>query len=287
MANFRPIYIYCLLLIVCAMPACHPEPIDHTNIIVEGWIDPGKHPVVMLHTSYSLNFLAEPDTTQLIDVLAEHMVLFGKVVIFDGQDSVTLTGRVDTNYMPPYIYTSTQIMGEVGRHYTLTATYKGFAATAQTTIPPVATFDSIGVFQVNDKINLVGYANHLEVGAPYIIMARTSTQQQYKICPMGAFRATAPQMAVTINNPIDFAGEGAMLQALFPHTDSVKISVKFARVGESEFLMWDSYMAQNLTQGLFFMETHSNILTNIQGGMGYWCGMGSTEYHGIELTVGN
>ena len=28
-------------------------------------------------------------------------------------------------------------------------------------------------------------------------------------------------------------------------------------VGEIEYQMWDSYIAQNMTQGLFFMETHS------------------------------
>jgi hypothetical protein len=42
--------------------------------------------------------------------------------------------------------------------------------------------------------------------------------------------------------------------------------------------MWDSYIAQNMTQGMFFMETHSNILSNIEGGNGYWCGMGASEY---------
>ena len=45
-----------------------------------------------------------------------------------------------------------------------------------------------------------------------------------------------------------------------------------------EYQMWDSYIAQNMTQGLFFMETHSNILSNIEGGNGYWCGMGASEY---------
>ena len=49
-------------------------------------------------------------------------------------------------------------------------------------------------------------------------------------------------------------------------------------VGEIEYQMWDSYIAQNMTQGLFFMETHSNIISNIQGGNGYWCGMGASEY---------
>ena len=264
-------------MLLFALSSCSHEPIDHSKMVVEGWIDAGKHPVVMLHTSYSLT-QSTPDTTQLIDVLAEHMVLFGKVIIFDGEDSVTLTGRVDTNYLPPYIYTTTKIIGEVGQTYTLHATYKDFFVKSKTEIPPKASFDSIRVTEYGTQLNVVGYASNLEPGTPYILMARTTNQRQYKICPTGAFRATAPSMAITINNPIDFTGEKLMLQTLFPKTDSVGVSIKFAQVGEAEFLMWDSYIAQNMTQGLFFMETHGNILSNIEGGNGYWCGMGASEY---------
>ena len=271
-----------LITIVFFFSNCHLEDVCHDKMVLEGWIDAGKHPIVMLHTSYSLNQPTD-DTTQLVDVLAEHMVLFGKVTIFDGEDSVALTGRVDTNYLPPYIYTTTKMIGEVGRTYTVHAQYKELSVTSQTEIPSIATFDSIRVTEQNAKMNLSGYANHLEIGSPYILMARKTNQRQYKICPMGAFRATAPNMAITINNPLDFTGDGALLQTLFPKTDSVGISIKFARVGEAEFQMWDSYIAQNMTQGMFFMETHGNILSNIQGGNGYWCGMGATEYHAIAL----
>ena len=52
----------------------------------------------------------------------------------------------------------------------------------------------------------------------------------------------------------------------------------FAEIGEEEYQFWNSFIAQNMTQGVFFMETHSNIISNIQNGNGYWCGMGSTEY---------
>jgi hypothetical protein len=253
------------------------EEVDHTKMVVEGWIDAGKHPIVMLHTSYSLS-LSEPDSTTLLDVLEQHMVLFGKVVIFDGEDSVILTGRVDTNYLPPYIYTTTKIIGEVGKTYSLHAKYKEFSAKAKTEIPKIASLDSIRVTNLNQKMNVVGYANHLEVGETYILMARTTDQRQYKICPMGTFRASSTRSIITINNPIDFTGEGAILQTLFPKTDSVEISIKFAKIGEAEFQMWDSYIAQKLTQGMFFMETYSNIISNIENGNGYWCGMGASEY---------
>lgn len=277
MENSKLKHIFGVLILSFLLYSCVREEVDHTKMVVEGWIDAGKHPIVMLHTSYSLS-LSEPDSTTLLDVLEQHMVLFGKVVIFDGEDSVILTGRVDTNYLPPYIYTTTKIMGEVGKTYSLHAKYKEFSAKAKTEIPKIASLDSIRVTNLNQKMNVVGYANHLEVGETYILMARTTDQRQYKICPMGAFRASSTESIITINNPIDFTGEGAILQTLFPKTDSVEISIKFAKIGEAEFQMWDSYIAQKLTQGMFFMETYGNIISNIENGNGYWCGMGASEY---------
>ena len=277
MENSKLKHLFGVLILSFLLYSCVREEVDHTKMVVEGWIDAGKHPIVMLHTSYSLS-LSEPDSTTLLDVLEQHMVLFGKVVIFDGEDSVILTGRVDTNYLPPYIYTTTKIMGEVGKTYSLHAKYKEFSAKAKTEIPKIASLDSIRVTNLNQKMNVVGYANHLEVGETYILMARTTDQRQYKICPMGAFRASSTESIITINNPIDFTGEGAILQTLFPKTDSVEISIKFAKIGEAEFQMWDSYIAQKLTQGMFFMETYGNIISNIENGNGYWCGMGASEY---------
>ena len=277
MENSKLKHIFGVLILSFLLYSCVREEVDHTKMVVEGWIDAGKHPIVMLHTSYSLS-LSEPDSTTLLDVLEQHMVLFGKVVIFDGEDSVILTGRVDTNYLPPYIYTTTKIIGEVGKTYSLHAKYKEFSAKAKTEIPKIASLDSIRVTNLNQKMNVVGYANHLEVGETYILMARTTDQRQYKICPMGAFRASQKQLKLTINNPINFTGEGMILQTLFPQTDSVDIAIKFAKVDEAEYQFWDSYIAQKMTQGMFFMETYGNIISNIESGNGYWCGMGASEY---------
>lgn len=278
MGNSKYIYYLLIFSLLLMLNGCTHEEINHSKMVVEGWIDAGKHPIVMLHTSYSLDASSDPEDTQLLDVLEEHMVLFGKVIIFDGGDSVILTGRVDTNYLPPYIYTTTKIRGEVGKTYRLHATYKDFVAKSKTEIPEVAILDSIQVTSHHKQMNVIGYANRLEIGTPYILLARTTKDKQYKICPMGAFRAQKSQMPITINNPINFTGGSMMLQTLFPKSDSINISIKFAKVGEIEYQFWDSYIAQNLSQGLFFMETHGNIISNIDGGNGYWCGMGASEY---------
>ncbi len=275
MENSKLKHIFGVLILSFLLYSCVREEVDPTKMVVEGWIDAGKHPIVMLHTSYSLS---EPDNTTLLDALEKHMVLFGKVVIFDGEDSVILTGRVDTNYLPPYIYTTTKMRGEVGKSYSLHATYKSFSAKSKTIIPEIAIFDSIRTDINNQKVHVIGYANQLEIGEPYIIMARTTKDKQYKICPMGAFRASQKQLKLTINNPINFTGEGMILQTLFPQTDSVDIAIKFAKVDEAEYQFWDSYIAQKMTQGMFFMETYGNIISNIESGNRYWCGMGASEY---------
>ena len=232
MENSKLKHIFGVLILSFLLYSCVREEVDPTKMVVEGWIDAGKHPIVMLHTSYSLS---EPDNTTLLDALEKHMVLFGKVVIFDGEDSVILTGRVDTNYLPPYIYTTTKMRGEVGKSYSLHATYKSFSAKSKTIIPEIAIFDSIRTDITNQKVHVIGYANQLEIGEPYIIMVRTIKDKQYKICPMGAFRASQKQLKLTINNPINFTGEGMILQTLFPQTDSVDIAIKFAKVDEAEY----------------------------------------------------
>ena len=279
MVNFKHIYLLFAFFSSLLLASCEHPTIDHTKLVVEGWIDEGKHPIVILHTSYSLDLSKDPANTTLVDVLEEHMIPFGKVVLFDGKDSVILTGRLDTNYLPPCIYTTTEIIGEIGKTYTLHASYKNFSAKSQTQIPAVAKFDSIRVTNLNDRMEVTGYANNLEIGATYILMVRTTDQRQYKICPMGAFRATKKQTEVMVYNPVTFyVDQSALMQNLFPKLDNIDISIKFAKVGEIEYQIWDSYIAQNMTQGIFFMETHNNIVSNIQGGNGYWCGMGASEY---------
>lgn len=259
-----------------AFSACHTEEIDHSKLVVEGWIDADKHPIVILHTSYSFSD-SVPANTTLVDVLAEHMVLFGKVVIFDGQDSITLTGRVDSNYLPPYIYTTTRIKGEVGSTYHLKALYKGFSATAKTRIPEPSYLDSITVKKHNERMTVQAHANNLQIGDTYAIFARKSKDKQYLLCPFGVFRANSEHMTIQVRNPFDLNNNALMIQFLFPYAKDM-IDIKFAHIEEEEYQILNSLASQKVTQGVYFMETYGNIVSNITNGNGYWCGMGASEY---------
>ena len=96
MENFKWLHIICIAILTFCWIGCEQEEINHSKMVVEGWIDAGKHPIVILHSSYSLTDTV-PDSTSLLDVLEEHLIPFGRVVLFDGEDSVVLTGRLYTN----------------------------------------------------------------------------------------------------------------------------------------------------------------------------------------------
>lgn len=107
---------------------------------------------------------------------------------------------------------------------------------------------------------------------------------QYSFRPMEVFKAQKEQMQIDIPNPLNFdsrnsSGAGNSSSLYFPKREHTKIGIKFAHIGADAYLSWDSFGAQSLTtQGVFFVETHKNIETNIIGGLGYWCGMGAAEY---------
>ena len=73
MENSKLKHIFGVLILSFILYSCVREEVDHTKMVVEGWIDAGKHPIVMLHTSYSLS-LSEPDSTTLLDILKQHHV---------------------------------------------------------------------------------------------------------------------------------------------------------------------------------------------------------------------
>mgnify|MGYP004496668183 FL=1 len=86
---------------------------------------------------------------------------------------------------------------------------------------------------------------------------------QYSFRPMGGFEAQKEQMRIDIPNPLNFdsrnsseAGNSSSLY--FPKREHTKIGIKFAHIGADAYCSWDSFGAQSLTIGGFFVETHKN-----------------------------
>ena len=73
-------------------------PVSAPELVVEGWIEDGGFPVVMVTTTVPVT-----DTIADVSELQEHVVNWAKVTVSDGEREVLLSGQKDNNYFPTYI----------------------------------------------------------------------------------------------------------------------------------------------------------------------------------------
>lgn len=257
---------------------------NESKLIVEGWIEDGGFPVVII----SRSLLVSTDY-QDVHSLSDHIVRWAKVTVSDGSDSVVLTGKYDKGYFPPYIYTTTKIKGEVGKSYYLTAEYKDMRASAKTTIPNIPNNCSFKVekctgsdtlFQINARFKDIPMEKNY-----YQFFTRVGTNtKQYLASYLGSIddEVLERETNITVYRGHQFREKGYIPYFLLDDT----VSVKFSQVDETSFRIWDSYTKmQSLSSNMFF-STSSDIESNIIGGYGYWCGYGTiTNYIVIRDSI--
>ena len=273
---------YILPIALLLLTGCQQEPENTSSMVMEAWIDAGGHPVVLIHKSYVMANAGD-SVKSLEDVVEEQLIPFGWVAVSDGENEVVLTGRLDTLYMPPYTYSSVYMTGEVGKTYTVKAKYRNLEATATTTIPPVATFDSLSVKAFTPPfVQIKGYM-HMDTVTEsyYAAFIREYGKAQYRLCPLSVFSSRDTdhgQMRLNLYNPFREETELSAAELYFEANDSIEYQVKIARIDYPCYQFWKAYNEQLMTRGILFVPIYKNIPGNVTGGVGYFCGMGSSVY---------
>lgn len=276
--------LYLFIFTAAVAVSCTPQAVpNEPEIVLEGWIDEGGHPIVMLHKS--INFTEDFNTME--DLIEEKIIYLGKVTVSDGETSVVLTGRVDTAYLPPYSYSSVRIMGESGRAYRVEAEFEGKKVSAVTTIPPKALFDSISVESMLDKpgfFRLTGYLTDMKEQSDYfVVFYRYKGEKQYRNGLHGVASDIAADTSGVLRIPIYKNMAGTSL------VDKDSLSTRFFRLGDTleiklaaidgvSYRFWESFASLTITSTIPFLPVSENIYTNVSGGRGYWCGYGSSTY---------
>lgn len=249
-----------------------------SQLVVEGWIDDGGFPVVILTRSI-------PVSTQKQDIekLKDYIIRWAKVTVSNGKDSVILTGKIDNGYFPPYIYTTSKMRGVAGEKYKLSVEYKDLRASATTTIPSPPQHclfhvspceDSDTLYQIKAK-----FTDNNETKNYYQFFTRTGTDtRQYMAAYLGSIDDEI------LNGETEFSiyrhHQLRKKEKYTPYfTPDDTVSIKFAQVDETSFQIWDSYIKMLSLSENLFLSTSSNITSNIVGGYGFWCGYGSIEKH--------
>lgn len=246
-----------------------------SELVLEGWIEEGGFPVVLLSTSV-------PVATDSKDMesLHEHIVRWGKVVISDGDREVVLTGGPDDRFIPPYSYTTAKMRGQAGKTYTLKAEYNGRQMTASTTIPQSKELEYLRTEQVSPgKYKIIAGMKDDAPGKNFykFFVKREGKDSIYMSSFLGLVNDEVLSDGV---NEISVYNGMSVRESDFNQyfEDDDIVYVRFSTMDEASWRYWDAFEEiQSLSRNPFFPVSNA-IKSNVTGGLGYWAGYGSTYY---------
>jgi hypothetical protein len=244
-----------------------------SKIVVEGWIEQGDVPQVILSRSIPVN--AVIDSTTVLD----YFIRSAKVTVGDGENEEVLSLRSDAGRVPPYVYYGSKIIGEVGKSYSLKIEYLNKRIEAKTSIPNVVPIKSAEYRKVNPN-DTTGFV-YLDFNDPdleknyYQIQTRVD-----KVEPI-----FVPALYGNLDDG-DFVSSSVSLQVarglyVFSKTkykpyfsDGDLIYVKLRTMSKSGFDFWNSWQNEIVNSRSPIFPANTSLKSNIRGGLGIWEGYG-------------
>ena len=273
----RKIYILFLL----ALAGCTRSIIPYSppQIVVEGWIEAGRAPVVMVTTTVPVS-----TEKQELSSLEANVVRWATVSVSDGEQELFLTGRMTKDYFPPYIYTTAMMTGEVGKTYKLKVKYGGQEVEAETTIPEAHELDYVRAEKSGKDgyVIVAGLKDRPQTKDYYKFFIRVSGRDSvYTSSFLGlvddeildegvndiqVFNGFAPSSLEVENEKKMYFEQGD------------KVGVRLCTMDEVSYEYWEDFDdVSSLSLNPFF-PVMKKIRSNIKGGLGYWAGYGSSYY---------
>ena len=247
-------------------------PVGEPLLVVEGYIDEGDFPVVMLTTTLPVS--SDPQST---DSLGEHLFRWAKVTVSDGEQETVLTGMVDKAFFPPFVYTTSRIRGQTGKRYTLRIDYEGYHATSVTTIPEKPVIDSLVVSKtdIDTLFSMTAFLkDNPQENCHYMAFVRLGSHgKQWLPAYLGLMteKKEPSKTSIVVNRPWMII-DTLEYTPFFCSGDTV--SIKVAQIDENAYIFWKDYENSiNFSRNPLFPFSQ-NIHSNIEGGMGCWYGCG-------------
>lgn len=276
MKRLLPILLLLLLAACDKMDTLAPEndAIRGDGLVVEGWIDEDGYPVVSVTTT-----LRRPDEPQPVASLAGLVVRDAEVYVSDGTQKVQLTGSLSLDAFPPYVYSTSLMKGEIGKTYTLTVSYKGMEATAETTIPEATQLTSLDVFRTEDDVYRIYAVFDPDPEACYGFFSKGG-EDAFGYLPV--FLGLVDGSVVSGPQTVSVT-RGSALTSLKEYKPGFepgeRVDIRFCTMNREIYRFWETF--QQLT-GISYIMTYptnfSNLPSNMTGAYGYWAGYGTATY---------
>lgn len=261
---------FLLIALSLLLAGCTVEKIDE-HLVVDGWIEDGGYPVVILTSS-----VAVVEGTLDYEQLSDHVLRWATVTLSDGEQTVPLTGMMDERYFPPYIYTTSSMKGQAGKSYTLNIKYGKTEASAVTTVPAPQTLTKIEPLESKDgALITVGFTP--QEGSYYgFFTKREGKDSTYLMSTYSLVEGSAipADYESTIFRGFDVMGPGFAWN--FEHGDHV--SVRFSTMDAVSYNYWKGLFDEWVFSRNPFFPVRATPASNVVGGYGCWAGYGSTFY---------
>ena len=271
---------YICILFLFAFSACTEAVLPEYSpvLVVDGWIENGRPPIVIVTSSVPVS-----TEHRTLESLADNMIRWATVSIHDGEREVFLTGKMNTDYYPPYVYTTSMMSGEVGKTYTLKVKYGGMEVEAETKIPEPVGLSYIRAEKArkNAYVLLAGFEDNESTKDYYKFFTKVMGRDSvYRSSFMGLIDDVTLDEGVNDLQVFNGLNLSALQKdTLMYFNAGDKVAVKFCTLGEKEFQYWEDYDdVASLSRNALFPVT-KKIRSNIKGGLGYWAGYGSTYYY--------
>jgi hypothetical protein len=274
---------FCLLLVliltVCMISCTREDYIKNVDgeskIVVEGWIEQGDVPQVILSRSIPIN--AVIDSTTVLD----YFIRSAKVTVSDGENEEVLSVKSDNSRIPPYVYSGSKMIGEVGKTYVLKVQYLNRIIEAKTNIPSVVAIKSAEYVKIN-PVDTTGFV-HLEFDD--LVEEKNYYQIETRVDGVESIFVPAlygnlndenfisPTVSLQVSRGI-YVYSKAKYQPYF--TDGDLIFVKLRTMSKTGFDFWNSWQNEIINGRSPIFPASTSLRSNIKGGIGIWEGYGQS-----------
>lgn len=278
MEPMRRLLLY--LSAVLAFQACGNDRLESDSIeelVVEGWIESGHAPVVLVSSSLPVS-----STPQPVSDITEHILRYAEVYIEHDGGREYLTARLSDRFMIRNYFTSPTLRGEPGRTYRLHVSWLDYEASAVCTIPePVAIDTAYFEKAVGDAsyVAKMSFHNDPAAGRYYQTFLRTgASSNAYRAVYFTTLDGAAVDTYVTetfmkpvsgsLFNTADFLD----LKDVYLHPGDT-VALKLATIERPMFDFWSSFADYENSAGTV-LSVPTNVKGNVTGAVGYWAGYG-------------
>lgn len=273
----RNFYLVLIIFLLFIFSACEVEVESNPyepEIVLEGVVEYGKCPVVVLSLLIPVGTILENAQKSSIPIR------WAKVTVSDGVNEEVLVGMTDANSLFKYKYSALHMKGEIGKTYTLRVEYSGRVLTATTKIPKQPDLYNIEVYKLNYSDSLYSIKVHID-NIPneknyYLFQVKQNIDTDvFRPSFFGAIEDNSEDedFSVIVYNSM------RMIKGYSLYFNSKKTYVlKFCQIGELEYAFWNDYFNQIIAASNPIYPNVSNLSTNINGGLGIFYGCASRDY---------